>query len=90
MKNTSVLLLVVGLIFLFFCVTRVESFSDSGIAVSDDYLERLVKVYQYPRCDGGNKEMCRQQNMDKIHGYGRRLSVNDNTGNYYTIGGMLH
>ncbi len=88
MNNTIVLIVIVSFIFLYFYAMKQENFSDSGVAISNDYLERLFATYIVPQCGGDNA--CVQRRAKNILGYNRRHSIDSETGNYFTVGGMLH
>ncbi len=87
MNNTIVLIVIVSLIFLYFYTMNRENFSDSGIAVSNDYLERLFTTYIVPQCKGDMK--CVQRRAENILGHDRRHKIDFETGNHYTVDGVL-
>ena len=64
-----------------------ENFSDSGIAVSNDYLERMFATYGVLPCEGDMD--CIKRRATNILGYDRRNTIDAETGNYFTVGGML-
>jgi len=86
MKNLPILILVALFVILCFLAPRSESFSDSGLAISNDYCRQLTDVYYRP---GVNDPKCRKNYRKRICGKQRRSSIDPWTGNYFTYYGQL-
>lgn len=87
MENVLILLLVIALCLLSWCATtQVEKFSSSGLAISNDYCDRLAYSYWRPPInDPTIREAARVNICDKR----RRQTIHRPTGNYYTVDGAL-
>ncbi len=85
-NNVPMFVLVVLLVLMYLCAPRAESFSDSGLAISDRYCEMLANAYYRPEIDDAT---CRSDYVRKVCGYDRRNTIEDRRGNYYTEGGVL-
>lgn len=71
---------------MFFMVPMNESFSHSGLTMSDDYCRKLAYVYNRPHI----KDLeCRRDFSDRICGGIRRRTIDSRTGNYFTENGVL-
>lgn len=89
MEKSSMCFVIIGIAILIllglFAVTR-ETFSTSGLAISDDYCRKLNDVYVDPQ----NKNPAFRKNAAmRICGQQRRHMVDDKFGNYFTMNGML-
>jgi hypothetical protein len=82
----KIIILVVLLIALYFLLRTPETFSQSGLNMSDRYCTRLVDTYRHPTVTDA-EERLRYHN--EVCGKSRRNTVTDTTGNYFTHYGML-
>lgn len=74
------IIVIVILACLFFILFTRESFSSSGLTISDEYCNKLVDVYVDPVTDTIRNKIC---------GHQRRTTVDPMHGNYFTMNGML-
>lgn len=87
MENVLILLLVIALCLLSWCATtQVEKFSSGGLAISDEYCNRLASAYWRPRINDPKVRAMARQNICDTR---RRHTVHRPTGNYYTVNGVL-
>lgn len=81
-----VLILIIVLVFAIFIAPKQETFSDSGLAISNRYCQKLTDVYYKPRV---NKQKCRFNYRRRICGQQRRNTIDPRTGNYVMDYGVL-
>lgn len=86
MKNLPIIIMVLLIFVLWIIYSVKETFSISGMAISDDYCTKLSDVYHKPILV--DEEM-RDDYKNRICGPGRRETIDSQTGNYYTQNGML-
>ncbi len=87
METVLILLLVIALVLLSWCATtQVEKFASSGLAISNEYCDRLAYAYWKPRV---NDPQIREAARENICDTRRRKTVHKPTGNYYTVDGVL-
>ena len=85
-ENLPICLLVFALMALCIFFTFRESFSTSGMTISDDYCGRLTDIYYDP---ANRDPKCRHNARNRICGHERRNTIDYKTGNYYTENGVL-
>lgn len=85
MENLPMYILIL-LLLAFFLMTVKESFSSSGMTISDEYCHKLANVYYKPT---DNNPSCRDKYNEKICGHSRRNNIDFRTGNYFTENGVL-
>lgn len=85
MQNLLLLVFIIAIVLIFFA-TKKESFSDSGLAISDRYCQKLADVYYKPENDCPN---CRNTYTENICGHKRRHTVTERNGNYFYDYGVL-
>ena len=86
MQNLPICILIVVLVLVGFVLMTRENFSTSGLAISNDYCNKLVDVY-YDPTDADAKR--RADYRERICGMQRRNTIDMETGNYYTQNGIL-
>lgn len=86
MKNLPICLLILALIAIFLFMSVRESFSSSGLSMSDDYCTKIADVYYKPT-DNNPEHRCDYKK--RICGKLRRNQIDPETGNYYTENGVL-
>ncbi|ARF11621.1 hypothetical protein Klosneuvirus_2_57 [Klosneuvirus KNV1] len=82
--NPMIVILAAFIIVLCLFVSYREPFTDSGLAISNDYCTRLADVYYRP-----DDSLNRDDYRNKICGGIRREIVDKPTGNYYTVDGQI-
>ena len=82
--NPTIVILAAFIIVLCLLVSYREPFTDSGLPMSNDYCTRLADVYYRP--DDPNH---RDNYRNRICGEIRRETVDQPTGNYYTVNGQI-
>lgn len=85
MQNLLLLFLIIMIVVILFS-TKNEKFSDSGLAISDRYCQKLADVYYEPQVDCPE---CRSKFTENICGHKRRNTVTDRNGNYFFDYGVL-
>jgi len=80
-KSLSVFLLVLILIGTIFFISIKESFSSSGLSMSNEYCNKLVDIYYNP--------MHRKKANNKICDCCRKYMIDYETGNYFTENNYL-
>lgn len=85
-ENLPILIIIALFVVLYFIMSKRETFSSSGLAVSDRYCQQLADVYYMPRETSAD---CRHNYRKRICGHPRRNTVDFNTGNYFTENGQL-
>ena len=86
MKNLPLCLMIMLLVVLGLLLTVKENFSASGLAISDEYCDKLAQVY----LDPSNKDPAfRAEYEQRLCGNVRRRTIDHKTGNYYTVNGVL-
>jgi hypothetical protein len=86
MKNLPIIALIILVAVLYLFLTIREKFSTSGLAISDDYCNKLADVYHMPMLQD---QEARDDYKQRICGRSRRYTVDSQTGNYYTENGTL-
>lgn len=84
--NPTVVILAAFIIVLCLFVSYREPFTDSGLPMSNDYCTRLADVYYRPDVDDPKH---RADYRNRICGGIRRDTVDQPTGNYYTVDGQI-
>jgi len=86
MKNLPIIIIVLLVIALGLILRVRETFSTSGLTISDRYCTKLADVYHKPMLV--DEEM-RDDYKNRICGPSRRVMIDNQTGNYYTQNGIL-
>ena len=86
MQNLPLCILIIVLIFVGFGLAFRENFSSSGLTISNDYCNNLADVYYRPT---DTNETNRLRYREQICGQQRRHTIDRETGNYFTEGGIL-
>jgi len=86
MKNIPLLILLGIIVLMIMCMSDKEKFSQSGLAISDRYCQKLADVYYNPKTTDVNS---RFNYRKRICGKQRRNTIDNRMGNYYTDYGIL-
>jgi len=79
MKKVLIIVLVIFIVVALIS-SKKELFSDSGLAISDRYCQKLTDVYYQPNI---NCPECRAEYTKNICGHKRRHTITDRNGNYF-------
>lgn len=86
MRNLPIIIILVLLVVLYLVVPARESFSQSGLSLSDADCMKLAEVYYRPTV---HDPACRSNYNQRICGPQRRSTIDFRTGNYFTENGHL-
>lgn len=82
--NPWIVILAAFILVLCLMMSSREPFTDSGLPISDEYCTKLADVYYRPT-DSEHRDEYR----NRICGSIRRETIDQPTGNYYTVDGQL-
>lgn len=86
MSNLLLFSVIILIVFLCMLLTMNEKFSSSGLTISDDYCRKMADVYYKPKdMSLKNRDLYNKLICDDV----RRELIEDKTGNYFTVNGVL-
>jgi len=80
------ILLIIIYIYTVFFKAKKEKFSNSGMAISNQYCDKLAHVYHKPEV---NDIEYKNKSREQIYGGVRRHTLDYETGNYFAKNNML-